>query len=320
MSSFRQAWRINDGGFEVELVLGGRGNLVEGDGKSIVAPGFVSWRIDEWLMRDTTRATLIRIYDVVTGHAPRLGPGTAHETRDRLVRALERGELVALRIERRSVVHILPVAPSSDPPPPMVDEQEPDVFVLAATVTQVGDGDKPVARHPVRIIDPDTREVVAESTTDEKGVVRAEVPKDKTYRIEIVKLDPQFYPEPIYDMPPEGVVHFRVVDEGGSPLAQTEVKVTMGDDAMTLVTDDDGEVSAPSHLEPYAVEIGDDTFYGHAVLASDDEEDRVYEFVSPGKQDDGGAGDAPTNRLERWFPMDNPFDDDDASDDGASLQ
>lgn len=190
-----------------------------------------------------------------------------------------------------------------------------DVIILAAKVTQVGDGDKPLILHPVNIIDPDTGDVVTSATSDENGVVRTEVPKEKTYRIEIEELEPDWYPEPIHDMPPEGVVHFRLVDEGGAPVANQEVKATVGDFQMTLVTDDDGEVSAPSDLVPYVLEVGDEEFCGHAVLASDDEDTRVHVFVMPGKQEEAGAADAPKNRLENWFPMDDPSDDDADDDD-----
>ena len=212
--------------------------------------------------------------------------------------AVRRGKLVAFRTSRpmrvqREVV-VQPLGPEESP------EEVLDIFLLAAEVKQIGDGDKPLIEHDVNVIDPDTGEIVANGTTDEKGIVRVEVPKKKTYRIEIVDLDPQWYPQPSFDTPPPGVIHFRLVDETGQPLAQKEVKAKVGDQEMTFVTDDDGEVSAGAHLGPYELVVDDQSFYGHSVLASDDADGRVYEFEVHGKEHDAGDSDDPTGRLERY--------------------
>lgn len=263
----------------------------------------------------TIRADLSRALESIAGSSGRSSAMTLAELRAAVAEALRAGRLVAFRTSRmvrvQREMHVEPLGPES------TTDEVLDVYVIAAEVKLIGD--TRLIEHPVRILDPDTGEVIVETMTDEKGVVRAEVPKKKTYRIEIVDLDPEWHPPPFEDDPPVGLVHFRLVDDAGLPLAQREVKAKLAGEEMLFVTDDEGEVSAASHVGHYQLQMGDQTFDGHTLLAKDaDDDDRIYEFVVHEETKDDGATDDP-DRLERYDDSIDDVEDDALAEDEDSF-
>ena len=240
----------------------------------------------------------------VTGGTAHRASATLVQLRAAVADLVRTGRLVVFKTARPTAVE-QPKKVEVLGPESSTDEEPRDLYLLAAEVKLIGD--TPLVEHPVNVIDPDTGETVAEATTDAKGIVRVEVPKKKTYRIEIVELDPQWHPEPFADDPPRGVVHFRLVDEAGEPVAQREVKVKVDEEELVFVTDDDGEVTTSAHLGVYELSVGDETFHGHSVLPGDADGDRIYEFVVHEKHEDTGPADEPDNRLARY---DDAFDED----------
>jgi hypothetical protein len=189
------------------------------------------------------------------------------------------------RVPRRLVVQEMELELGVLGPEP---EPEPrDVFVLAAEVILVGG--TPLIEHPVRVIDPDTLAVVADGLrTDAYGVVRTEVPENKTYRIEIVDRDLEDDAPPLA-RPAHALLLCQFVDQTGDPLAGRDVVL----EDLTLVTDENGFIEASVHLGHYELEIEGQTFHAHAVL----EDDRaVYRFVVTV---DHEPADDPENRLHR---------------------
>jgi len=310
-------WSLRVFGETIELVLASE--AAAGEATKRLAPIEAAWAIESIPISVPVsdviiRAELARALEHVEGSAGRASSMTLEALRAAVAEAVRREQLVAFRTSRpmrvQREIKVEPLGPESSP------DEVLDVYLLAAEVKQLGDGDKPLIEHPVRIIDPDTEEVVAEATTDEKGVVRVEVPKKKTYRIDIVELNPDFFPAPHADDPPQGRLHFRLVDPSGAPIAAREVKVQIDGDELAFVTDDDGEVSAPAHLAPYELDVGDQSFWGHTVLPSDADDDHLYEFEVDDAQHDAGDSDDPVGRLERY---DVAFaDDDDAVDEPSA--
>lgn len=203
--------------------------------------------------------------------------------------------------------------PKAEPAPPPRDEE---TFVLAVEVTTIGG--TPLLRHPVRILDPDTGAVVVDDLqTDDDGVVRALVPEDKTYRIEILDEDWEPPAQLHEDADPGAVLACRFVDAHGLPIEGLEVEVRHGDAATTLVTDAAGWIESPAGLGVYELRVGDETFVAHAILPEDlpdaltrdldadgarDDEAIRYEFVVATEPADDGADDdaeEEEHRLER---------------------
>ncbi len=84
----------------------------------------------------------------------------------------------AVRIAKARPPSAKKQAAQREPPPP-------DVHVIAVEVKTIGG--TLLVNHPVRIIDPDTREPIGDTVmTDDKGVLRKVVPEKKTYWIEIL--------------------------------------------------------------------------------------------------------------------------------------
>ncbi|MBS2021674.1 MAG: hypothetical protein JST92_04645 [Deltaproteobacteria bacterium] len=158
--------------------------------------------------------------------------------------------------------------------------------LIHAVVTTIGD--TVLQNHKVKIHSLETGEQVAEGTTDEQGVVTAEVPNEGTYRIEIVdeemKLDGDGASTWDAEIPVTLVCRF--VDAKGAPVVGEVVEATASGYTMKLTTDATGRVQAAALHEPYELKIRGQSFAAHAVPASDHDADdsATYVFVLEEKQ------------------------------------
>ena len=234
---------------------------------------------------------------------------------DVLKHAADTGALVVRRRNARPV--IMQVDDTEDVLGPGPEEApEPDVYVLAAEVKLIGD--TPLIRHAVRVLDPDTGDVVADGlTTDENGIVRTEVPAKKTYRIEIVDRDPDLHVLPTLATK-HPVLRCAFVDLAGSPVPDLDVTVKdLDGQAADYTTDEDGMLEVPAPLGLHEVVVGDDSYWVHTLLHSDGDDD-AYEIVVSSKLEDGGDGIDPDDRLTRSWEDDDDGDDGDDDGDGDS--
>lgn len=181
----------------------------------------------------------------------------------------------------------------------------PDTYVIAAEVKGIG-GD-PLALHKVRILDAATGEPVGDVlTTDENGVVRATVPKNAEYRIEILEDDLEAHGIAVPEEPEPALLRCQFVDPSGEPLPDHEVKVRFDDMEIPLTTDDDGRIEVSVHLGACQIEVGDQTFEAHAVTgAAADADEGLYRYIvgagaaSDGAEEEQEEDDTPEDRLER---------------------
>jgi len=190
-------------------------------------------------------------------------------------------------------------------------EESGEVYAIAAHVHLLGDD--PAVNHAVRILDPDTGAVVVDSlTTDDEGVLRAEVPENKEYRIELVELDHEESDVPAATVDDDGAhayLRCRFVDGAGNPVANTEVDARFGEDGeeMPFVTDADGMIEGVAHLGVYELKIDDQTFHAHSVPSEDADRDdalHVFEVGSAGAEEESDPASAETpERLPRHEPV-----------------
>lgn len=169
----------------------------------------------------------------------------------------------------------------------------PEHYWLAAHVHLIGD--VPALEHDVKILDPDTGDVIAEATTDDEGVVRVEVPQNKEYRIELV--DPQPEEEVEVGIPPGAIeeegamLRCQFVRASGEPLADTDLFAKLDEIEVVITTDGDGRIELPAHLGVYELTYGEQKFYAHGLPASDSEDEHaVYHFVVEESGAEGEAG------------------------------
>ncbi len=265
------------------------------------------------------RADLQRLVELVRG-GPSARPMRLQDLSSTVAEAVRREQLVVLRTFGVTAVeqHVKVEPLGWDETPEVLE----DVFVLAAEVKLIGD--TLLKNHPVRIFDPDTGEVVVEWTeTNDKGVVRARVPKQKDYRIEIMDFDGEQAQPPLAPNEEQPILLCRFVDELGQPVAELDVAST-GEDGVekSLRTDAEGRIAVPaSTLGPLLLKIssegGDQTFDAHTQLLRDlDDEGAEYRFVVAHRHADEPRADTPTLRLTRidddgfsgfdegWVPLD----------------
>lgn len=180
----------------------------------------------------------------------------------------------------------------------------PETYWMVAQVKLLGD--VPAMEHEVRIIDPDTGETVGEPVmTDEKGVVRVEVPQNKAYLFELADSEPELdelAPEQHVDEE-HAVLRCRFVRASGEPLADAEINAKLGDMEMVLTTDEEGRIDSPAHLGTYELSYGEQIFHAHALPTSDlEHEDAVYQFVvdemAAGEEEAGGEGPEVEDTME----------------------
>ncbi len=176
-------------------------------------------------------------------------------------------------------------AAAAPPPPPAAltdaaGEIADEIFVVAAELRDIGAALLP--DHPVRIVDAETGEAVTgDLKTDEKGVVRAEVPENKAYRIEIGEAEITPAPAQTFSPdPPHAILFVEFVDEGGKPLAHETVHVVADGAKHEIETDDQGRIHADAPFAPCELEVRDQRFVAHALPAADAQhESNVYRFV-----------------------------------------
>jgi hypothetical protein len=215
------------------------------------------------------------------------------------------------RTERQAVK--LYTAPSNEAVlgPEPVNDAEPDIFVLAAEVKLLGD--TPLINHAVRILDPDTGAVVADATTDDKGIVRAEVPENKKYRIEFDDHQPDLHEWPTV-VTPHPMLRCVFVDLAGARVPQLDVTVKdLEGHSVDLEADEDGLLELPMPLGLYEVIAEGESHWVHSLLHTDGDGD-AYEIVVTHELEDGGDGLDPDERLTRHWEHAEEADEDD---DGA---
>jgi hypothetical protein len=154
-----------------------------------------------------------------------------------------------------------------------------DVHLIAVELKGLGDTLLP--NHKARILDPETGEPVTDwLESDEEGILRARVPDDRTWRVEIfdegvddaaVQLHPDEAP---------AVLLCQLVDAEGSPIADEPVEVAVGEEKLALRTDAAGRLEAHLQLAAYELKVREHTFTAHAIPAADREkEDSLHLFV-----------------------------------------
>lgn len=317
----RRVWSLVAGTGRIDLELSGHPAAIDDSARAetrhVIGQIAHAFRFGD---RDARRVVLEICATLGAGSLPSqathgIDAGSAGLERftDLLGRAADAGTLVVRRRDvQRVLVHI--EAPLEDAlGPEAVDEREPDVYVLAAEVKLIGD--TPLIKHPVRVLDPDTGEVVASGVTDENGIVRTDVPANKTYRIEIVDRDPD-----LHVLPPlktkHPVLRCAFVDVAGSPVPDLDVTVKdLDGQAADYTTDEDGMLVVPAALGLHEVVVGDDSHWVHSLLHSDGDDD-AYVIVVASTLEDGGSGIDPDDRLTRSWEYDD--DTDDGDDDGVS--
>jgi hypothetical protein len=183
----------------------------------------------------------------------------------------------------------------------------PEYYWLVAQVKLLGD--VPAIEHEVKILDPDTGEVVGDPvTTDDQGVLRVEVPSNKAYHLQLVDSEPEAEsrtPEQHVDEE-HAILRCRFVHASGEPLAEAEIYAKLGEDEMVLTTDEDGRIEAPAHLGDYELSWGEQVFHAHALPGSyADQDEAVSHFVvedeggGEGEPEDEGSAASPEEHLEQ---------------------
>lgn len=183
----------------------------------------------------------------------------------------------------------------------------PEYYWLVTQVKLLGD--VPAIEHEVRLIDPDTGEVVGEPVmTDDQGVLRVEVPQNKAYHIQLVDSEPEaesMTPEQHVDEE-HAILRCQFVHSSGEPLAEAEIHAKLGEDEMVLTTDEEGRIEGPAHLGTYELTWGEQVFHAHALPAEyAEKEEGVFHFVveeeAGGEDEPAGeeSGQSPEARLER---------------------
>jgi hypothetical protein len=154
-----------------------------------------------------------------------------------------------------------------------------DVHLIAVEVRSLGG--TLLADHRVRVLDPETGEPVGDwLKTDASGVLRTQVPDDRTYRIEIAdeETQPAAQPEHHVDQPP-AVLFCHFVDGSGTPIANERVQATRGGDTFELFTDEEGRIDDPAQLGDYQLKIKGRAFTAHGLPLADRESSEGYRFV-----------------------------------------
>jgi hypothetical protein len=152
-----------------------------------------------------------------------------------------------------------------------------EVHVIALQLSAIGD--TPLIHHPVRVLDPDTGEAVAEATTDEEGVLRVQVPADKNYRIELVDDDAD-HPAPPRPAEDEAATLLCLfVDAQGNPLANEAIEASIDDERFELHTDTEGKLESPARLAEYELKARGQVFTAHALPLEVAKPEHTYRFV-----------------------------------------
>ncbi|ABF85930.1 hypothetical protein MXAN_4168 [Myxococcus xanthus DK 1622] len=129
---FPGPWRLRSGAEEYELLV--MRAVTALDERERVPAEHITWQLDHWLT--SARRPLLEMYEALGGILPWNASSLDRarqdaRVRDRLVQALERRELVALRVQRRAAAWAWP-EPALPPPRP-----EPEVIPLARPPVEV---------------------------------------------------------------------------------------------------------------------------------------------------------------------------------------
>ncbi|AEI67680.1 hypothetical protein [Corallococcus macrosporus] len=129
---FPGPWRLRAGAEEYELRVARAVTAL--DEQACVPAEHIAWQLDHWLT--SARRPLLEMYEALGGILPWNAsslerPRQDLRVRERLVAALERGELVALRVKRRAAAWAWP-EPALPPPRP-----EPEVTPIARAPVEV---------------------------------------------------------------------------------------------------------------------------------------------------------------------------------------
>ena len=161
--------------------------------------------------------------------------------------------------------------PEREPPPP-------DAHVIVMLVKSIGG--TPLVNHLVRILDEKGRRVGNPVTTDGEGVLRAEVPENKKYRVEILDEEMEHAVAPLHPGDEGAVLLCQFVELHGSPVANEKVEVKAGDDKFELTTDELGRIHSPAHLGACELTVRNESFIAHALpVAQTEREESIYRFV-----------------------------------------
>ena len=156
-----------------------------------------------------------------------------------------------------------------------------DAHVVSAEVKAIGG--TPLVNHPVRIVDPDTGMEVAYAVTDGAGVLRAEVPEARSYRVEIADEESELLAPPLHPGDEVAQLVCQFVDGDGLPVANERVEASAAGEKFELRTDEEGRIDSPARLVAYQLEIRGSTFSAHALPAREGEKEKgLYRFVVPG--------------------------------------
>ncbi len=155
-----------------------------------------------------------------------------------------------------------------------------DEHVLALQLKSIGD--TPLVNHPVRIYSLDTGEQVGEGETDAAGLLRASVPKEGNYRIELADdaLEPATSAAATWvtEQPISLVCAF--LDAAGAPVVGESVEATAGGETLALRTDETGRIQSSAFHAPYELKLRGQRFMAHALPSSDHPPDgAAYQFV-----------------------------------------
>jgi len=181
-----------------------------------------------------------------------------------------------------------------------------DLHLIAVELK--GLGDTPLPNHWARILDPDTGEpVTGWLESDEEGILRARVPDERTWRVEI--FDEGVDDAAAHLQPDEApaVLVCQIVDSTSSPIADEPVELSIGEEKLALWTDASGRLEAHVPLGPCELKIREHTFTAHSIPQADREAEGALQVFVAGepveaavdedklalRTDENGAIDAP---------------------------
>ena len=186
--------------------------------------------------------------------------------------------------------------------------RRPEVYWIAVEVKLIGD--TPAVHHEVRILDPDSGEPIGDPVmTDDQGVLRAEVPENKEYKLELVDREPTLFDSMDFALHPEdrgAVLRCQFVHASGEPLVEAEIHAKFEETEDVYTTDEDGRIEGTAQLGLYELTYGDQTFHAHSLPTEHAGRDEaVYHFVvtedAGDEEQEPAAGEAPESaeRLHR---------------------
>lgn len=154
-----------------------------------------------------------------------------------------------------------------------------DLHLIAVELK--GLGDTPLPNHKARILDPDTGEPVTDwLESDDEGILRARVPDDRTWRIEILDDAIDDAAVHLHQDEAQAVLLCQFIDATEAPIADEPVEVSVGEEKLALRTDASGKVEAHVQLAACELKIREHTFTAHAIPAADREtESALHLFV-----------------------------------------